>query len=80
MLTYFFDLQNLLNMSLEIEEKDMFVINESKRRLIGFSKQAIGSNKIQLRYTLLKIYFCLNHHFFIKKTLCYKMCFELPRL
>lgn len=61
-------------MSLEIEGKDMFVINESKRRLIGFSKQAIGSNKIQLKHTLPKTLFFSEPSLLYKETLSYKMC------
>lgn len=46
MLTYIFGLWNLLKIGLEMEQKHLLVIDVSKRDLIKFSEQAIGSNKI----------------------------------
>ena len=46
MLTHIFVLWNLLKIGLEIEQKHLLVIDVSKRNLIKFSEQAIGSNKI----------------------------------
>ena len=46
MLTHIFVLWNLLKIDMEIEQKHLLVIDVSKRNLIKFSEQAIGSNKI----------------------------------
>ena len=77
MLTYIFGLWNLLKIDMEIEQKHLLVIDVSKRNLIKFSEQAIGSNKIQLKMFFQEIYFVSDvTPLYIKKICCDKTCFS----